>query len=468
MTNNQEPLSSPFTVNSPNFDEVNRFDNTPFSSDLINEGNSPISTPRNEQINESVPKEKKTRTRKRDRSQKIQNHKSKIPRNKSNNFITCETNWNYQNKTKLEDQVAELTLCDLKKKQKNLTINEYIKFLEGEVCRHSVENIIQTAKVDALNEERKQAQELILDLRDSNSKIRKKAKRVNQINKKLKIKLGKLSLGNNNQNQNNLKKQQKQEQVQLTEQKQERYEINEQNNLFSEKQFSNNNQMLQNNFSIQFEEEQDFNEYNYNSFEESEYEEGMKKEFESFVSSQKNSGNTFNPNLLFEGMDLSLLTSMHSPNIISHLEKLKELYKKKRNKSKQTAQIIKHKNINPEYQRINKNKIQELKNNLKKININNNKNNPDLNNNSNNSDNEKEGGEDENVTGNKTNELEKDAEETEEKDQGEKEFEFIHKWMIEKNDKYNNKITELVYQKINELKETNLQNDSTGIDKLEK
>ncbi|KAJ3452095.1 hypothetical protein M0812_03858 [Anaeramoeba flamelloides] len=431
MTELNVQEKSPMSLNSPNFDELLRSDLTPRSDEMINDYSSPLTSPletpfqttnsndQQEQIEITDIQEHlvEREYRPRKRSRKIKKKKKKLD-TKFQNSNFKERNWNDQNKTKLEEQVFELTLRELRTKQKNLTIDEYVKILEEEVCKLSVQNIVHNAKVDALNEERTQTHKLVLDLRETNTAYRKKIKRFSNQNKKLKSKLRNLQAkgkeqnvnqnknkthnenGNENQNQNqaqniNLNLLNNETKIEIQNENQETNNFNsttQEVNHDKAATVTQNNQISLNSVSMDFENEQSFPSFGYD-LDQIEYEERMKKEFDSIM---QNNGENFDPNSLFDGVDLSLLTSMTAPKLDTKLEMFKKIYlQKKKNSSnknndKSTVTITSNNNnnaninnnnnnsnkiqtdkkiFNPEYKKIEKDQIKELSKNLKQLKI---------------------------------------------------------------------------------------------------
>ncbi|KAJ3446455.1 hypothetical protein M0812_08264 [Anaeramoeba flamelloides] len=393
---------SPVSLNSPNFDELLRSDLTPRSDEMINDYSSPLTSPietpfqttttNNKELQEEIEMtnvqehlvEREYRPRKRSR---------KITKRKKINPSFKERNWNDQNKTKLEEQVFELTLRELRTKQKNLTIDEYVKLLEEEVCKLSVENIVQTAKVDALNEERTQTHELVLDLRETNTKYRQKIKRFSNQNKKLKIKLRNLQGQEQNFEQSvnqkenvsvnenrNLLNNETQIEIQNENQKNQNLESLTQNTNNNKSTVTQNSQLSLNSVPMEFGNEQPFPSFGYD-LDQLEYEEQMKKEFESIM---QNNGENFDTNSLFDGIDLSLLTSMTAPKLDSKLEMIKKIYLEKKkinnnnnndndndndnNNNSNNTQTNK-KIFNPEYKKFEKDQIKELSKSLQQLKI---------------------------------------------------------------------------------------------------
>ncbi|KAJ3426248.1 hypothetical protein M0812_28700 [Anaeramoeba flamelloides] len=403
---------SPVSLNSPNFDELLRSDLTPRSDEMINDYSSPLTSPIETPIQTTTTNNNKDQQEEIEMTN-IQEHlvereyrprkrTRKLKKRKKINPDFKERNWNDQNKTKLEEQVFELTLRELRTKQKNLTIDEYVKLLEEEVCKLSVENIVQTAKVDALNEERTQTHELVLDLRETNTKYRQKIKRFSNQNKKLKFKLRnsqgqgqgqgqeqgqeqnfeqgqnvnqKENTTNNvNENLNELNNETKIE-IQNENQKNQNLESLSQNtNNEKMSTVTQNSQLSLNSISMDFGHEQPFPSFGYD-LDQLEYEERMKKEFESIM---QNNGENFDPNSLFDGIDLSLLTSMTAPKLDSKLEMIKKIYLEKKkiinnknNKNNNNNNTIEtnQKIFNPEYKKFEKDQIKELSKNLQQLKI---------------------------------------------------------------------------------------------------
>ncbi|KAJ3450616.1 hypothetical protein M0812_06800 [Anaeramoeba flamelloides] len=112
--------------------------------------------------------------------------------NRTTSSRTYHRTWTEKNKNKLEKKVTLLTLKSLRIKNDQGTREDYLKILEEEVCRLSLENIVKSAKVEALNEERIQAQGLVLELRQENKGLHQRLKKGNKKIRLLKSKISKI------------------------------------------------------------------------------------------------------------------------------------------------------------------------------------------------------------------------------------------------------------------------------------
>ncbi|KAJ3432481.1 chascon isoform d-related [Anaeramoeba flamelloides] len=335
------------------------------NTDLISDSFSPqIETITKTTIEEQL-KEKNIRPRKRSRKQRSKK-KYKITIGNS-----IERNWECEKKVELEKQIFELTLKNLREKYKNKFSNdEYIKKLEEEVCKLSVENIIQSTKVDVLNEERKQTQNLLFQFSQKNSKSKKKIKQLVLQKKKLKKQLSKFTNSNNKtkkkrENDNEYEKENEKEIIKEktflmkpeTEKETEKQKKKEKE---TEKEPEKENFSLFSNL-LDLDEMEMKNESNF-EFEETNFEndENMRNEIENFLSLTEEYG--FDPQLIFDEQDLSLLSSMSSPNFESQIQLFNKIYKYNRDQ-------MKFSKMNPEYQKVEKEKILQFLNYLKKLNL---------------------------------------------------------------------------------------------------
>ncbi|KAJ6238708.1 hypothetical protein M0813_25933 [Anaeramoeba flamelloides] len=359
-----------------------------------------IISPQIEKITKTTLKEKfeekNIRPRKRSRKQRS---KKKIKITIGNQ---SERNWECEKKTELEKQIFELTLKNLREKYKDkFSKDEYIKKLEEELCKLSVENIIQSTKVDVLNEERKQTQNLLFQINQKNSKSKKKIKQLVIQNKKLKK-----QLNNFQNNKNKIKKEKEKETGKKKENEIEKEKVKEKNNenininhdkseqenkLLKETFYNdekeryrrNKNENYYDNGNDNDNEDDNYNEQqnfdlisnlfdlgdlemqnenlfgyvekNFQDFENETFplnELKMENEFENLL----NLTEEYN----FDEQDLSLLSSMTSPNFESQIQLFNKIYKSNRDQ-------MKFSKINPEYQKVEKDKIIQFLNYLKKL-----------------------------------------------------------------------------------------------------
>ncbi|KAJ3428472.1 hypothetical protein M0812_23795 [Anaeramoeba flamelloides] len=192
------------------FKSLNNTPNKSQSSQWKNNKNRESKNVKQDQMRRLPRQEVKTFSRKRayqneieerNKEQQITKVRSKVKPKHTTSSRTYHRSWTEKNKSKLEKKVTLLTLKSLRIKNNQGTREDYIKILEEEVCRLSLENIVKSAKVEALNEERIQAQGVVLDLRQENKGLHQRLKKGHKRIKILKSKISKIQKMKTNQQQ---------------------------------------------------------------------------------------------------------------------------------------------------------------------------------------------------------------------------------------------------------------------------